>query len=175
MHPGLAARLTPGDAQPMAICSTGVDSCSPSPADWLHSSINRIVSEFDVAPPNCIRSCRVRSRTAKAGRLLHNDCAGHFRMDRAAVGIRSRLGKRLRELFVRVHHLGLKHDICAHGRMRNVITVRSGNCCSDGYRDRLRHTSNPHIFLRHLVISSNLDNSRKTYLKFAANGTDGVP
>ena len=57
-------------------------------------------------------------------------------MDRAVVGIRSCLGKRVREFFVRVHHLGLEHAVCAHGRMRNVITVCPGNCCSDGYRDR---------------------------------------
>jgi hypothetical protein len=49
---------------------------------------------------------------------LHHDLAGHFRMDRAVVGIRSCLGERVREFLVRVHHLGLG--------------------CSDGYRDRLR-------------------------------------
>ena len=69
---------------------------------------------------------------------LHHDLAGHFRMDGAVVGIRSGLGKRVRELFVRVHHLGLEHAVCAHGGMRNVLTVCPGNCCSDRYGDRLR-------------------------------------
>jgi hypothetical protein len=69
---------------------------------------------------------------------LHHDLAGHFRMDRAVVGIYSCLGKRVRELLIRVHHLGLEHAVCAHGRMRNIITVCPGNCCSDGYPDRLR-------------------------------------
>jgi len=40
---------------------------------------------------------------------LHHDLAGHFRMDRAVVGVSSCLGKRVRELFIRVHHLGLEY------------------------------------------------------------------
>ena len=81
---------------------------------------------------------------------LYHDLAGHFRMDRAEVGIRSRLGKRVRELFVRIHHLGLEQAVCAHGRMRNVITVCSGNRCSDGYRDRLRPKNEIIDFHRHV-------------------------
>jgi hypothetical protein len=54
---------------------------------------------------------------------LHHDLAGHFRMDRAVVGIRSCLGKGVRELFVRVHYLGLEFAVRAHRRMRNVIAV----------------------------------------------------
>ena len=69
---------------------------------------------------------------------LHHDLANHFRMDRAVVGIRPRLGKRVRELFVRIDHLGLEHTVCAHRRMRNVITICPGNCRFNGYRDRLR-------------------------------------
>src|ERR1700739_3767716 len=69
---------------------------------------------------------------------LHQDLASHFRMARAVVGIRSCLGKRVRELFIRIHDLGPEHAVCAHRRMRNVITVDPGNCRSDGYRDRLR-------------------------------------
>jgi hypothetical protein len=69
---------------------------------------------------------------------LHHDLAGHFRMDRAVVGIRSCLGKGVRELLVRVHHPRLEYPVCAHSCMRNVITVYPGDCCSDGYRNRLR-------------------------------------
>ena len=72
---------------------------------------------------------------------LHHDLAGHFRMDRAIVWIGSCLGKRLRELFVRIHHLGLEHAVCAHRHMRDVITICPGNSCSDGYRDCLRPKS----------------------------------
>jgi len=69
---------------------------------------------------------------------LHHDLAGHFRVDRAVVGIRSCLGKGVRELFVRVHHLGLEYAVRAHSRMRDVITVCPCDCCSDGNRNRLR-------------------------------------
>jgi hypothetical protein len=81
---------------------------------------------------------------------LHHDLAGHFRMDRAVVGIRSWLVKRVREVLVRVHHLGLEHAVCAHSRMRNVITVCPGNCCPDGYRDRLRSKNEIIDFHRHV-------------------------
>jgi hypothetical protein len=59
-------------------------------------------------------------------------------MDRAIVGILSRLGKRVGELFVRISHLGLEHAICADNRMGSVITVGPRNSRPDGYRDRLR-------------------------------------
>jgi hypothetical protein len=81
---------------------------------------------------------------------LHHDLAGHFRMDRAVVGMRSCLGKRVRELFVRIHQLRLEHAVCAHGRTRNVITVSPGNCGSDGYRDRLRPKNEIIDFDRHV-------------------------
>src|SRR6266852_3558353 len=68
---------------------------------------------------------------------LHHDLAGHLRVDRAEVGIRSRGGKRVGELFVRIPHLGLEHAVCAHHRMGNIITIGPGNCRSDGYRERL--------------------------------------
>jgi len=45
------------------------------------------------------RCCRVS---------LHHNLAGHFRVDRAVVGIRSRLVKLVGELFVRIPHLDLK-------------------------------------------------------------------
>src|SRR6266853_5406100 len=67
--------------------------------------------------------------------LLHHDLAGHLRMDRAVVGIGSRLGERVGERFVCIPHLGLEHSICADHRMRNVITVSPGHCGSDGYRN----------------------------------------
>ena len=90
-------------------------------------------------------SCHLELRAS-----LHHDLAGHFRMDRAVVGIRSCLGKPVRELFVRVHHFGLEHAVCAHGGMRNAITVCPGNCCSDRYGDRLRPKNEIIDFHRHV-------------------------
>src|ERR1700726_3113868 len=69
---------------------------------------------------------------------LHRDLDGHFRMDRAVVGIRSCLGRGVREFVVRVHHLGLEYAVRAHSRMRDVITVCPDDCHSDGNRNRLR-------------------------------------
>ena len=77
--------------------------------------------------------CHLRVRVS-----LHHDLAGHLWVDRAVVGIRSRLGKRVGEFFIRIQHLGLEHTVCADRRMGNVITVCPGNCRSDGYRERLR-------------------------------------
>src|SRR5712664_1281693 len=68
---------------------------------------------------------------------LHHDLASHFRVDRAVVGIRSRLGKCVGELFVRISHLGLEHAICAHHRMGNIIIIGPYNRRSDRYRDSL--------------------------------------
>ena len=59
-------------------------------------------------------------------------------MDRAVVGICPRLGKRVGELFVGIHHLRLEHTLRAYRRMRDIITVRPNNCRSQGYCNRLR-------------------------------------
>jgi hypothetical protein len=59
-------------------------------------------------------------------------------VDRSVIGIFSRFGKRVGELFVRIQHLGLEHTICADRGMGNVIFVCPGDGRSDGYRDRLR-------------------------------------
>src|ERR1700730_16402573 len=69
--------------------------------DWSRSSENHL-------------ECRVS---------LHRGSAAHLRVDRAVVGIRSRLGKLVGELFVRIHHAGLEHAVCAHRRLGNVLTV----------------------------------------------------
>ena len=70
--------------------------------------------------------------------LLHHDLAGHLRMDRAVVGIRSRLGKRVGEFLVCIPDLGLEHTVCADYRMGNVIAVGPCDCRSDRYRNCLR-------------------------------------
>ena len=43
---------------------------------------------------------------------LHYYLAGHLRVDGAVVWIRSRLGKRVGELFIRIQHLGLEDTLC---------------------------------------------------------------
>src|SRR5713101_1396853 len=96
---------------------------------------NRVVEAIEAArnaelfPLQCHLEVRVS---------LHHNLAGHLRVDRAEVGIRSRLGKCVGERFVCIPHLGLEHAVCAHHRMRNIITVYPGNCGSNGYRDSLR-------------------------------------
>ena len=96
-------------------------------------------------PPKPIRPSNTSLSLANCARpsiafvfSLHHDLAGHLRVERAVVGKRSRLGKRVGKLFVRIPHLGFEHTVCADHRMGNVITVRPGNCRSDGYRERLR-------------------------------------
>jgi hypothetical protein len=69
---------------------------------------------------------------------VHHDRAGHLRVDRAVVGIRSRLGKGVGEFFVRIAHLGPEHAVCADHGMRNVIAVGPGHRRSNRYRERLR-------------------------------------
>jgi hypothetical protein len=76
--------------------------------------------------------CHLRVRVS-----LHHDLAGHLWVNRAVVGIRSRLGKRVGEFFVRIQHLGLEHTLGADRGMRDVITVGPGNRRSNGYRERL--------------------------------------
>jgi|HubBroStandDraft_6_1064221.scaffolds.fasta_scaffold22311_6 hypothetical protein len=80
-------------------------------------------------PSQCHRRVRVS---------LHHDLAGHLWVYRAVVGIRSRLGKRIGEFFIRIQHLGLEHTLRADRRMRDVITVCPGNRRSNGYRECLR-------------------------------------
>jgi hypothetical protein len=79
---------------------------------------------------------------------LRYDLTCHLRVDRAVVGIRSCLGKRIGELFICIYHLGLEHAICADRRMGNVITVYPGDCRSDGYGD--------HLWLETEVVDFNL-------------------
>jgi hypothetical protein len=62
--------------------------------------------------------CHPQVRTS-----LHHDLARHLWVDRAVVGIRSRLGKRIGEFFIRIQHLGLEHTLRADRRMRDVLTV----------------------------------------------------
>ena len=69
---------------------------------------------------------------------LHHDLPGHLRVDRTVVGIRSRLGKGVGELLVRIPDLGLEHSICADDGMGNIITVNPRNCSSNRYLDCLR-------------------------------------
>src|SRR5580700_7596011 len=57
--------------------------------------------------------CHLRVRVS-----LHHDLAGHLWVNRAVVGIRSRLGKRIGEVFIRIQHLGLEYTLRADRCMR---------------------------------------------------------
>src|SRR5580700_441673 len=71
---------------------------------------------------------------------LHDDFAGHLRMNRTEVRISSRLAEGEGELFIRIHHLGLEHlrIIRADYRVRDIIAVGPGNSRSDSHRERYR-------------------------------------
>src|SRR5215469_13428731 len=81
------------------------------------------------SPENCPNLSRVS---------LHHDLPSHLGVDRAEIGIGSRLGECEGELFVRIPDLRLKHSVCADDRMGNIITVSPRNCSSDRYLERLR-------------------------------------
>src|SRR6266851_3574213 len=55
--------------------------------------------------------------------LLRDDFAGHLRMNRAEVRIRSGLAEGERELFIRVEHFGLERTVRADDRMGNVVAI----------------------------------------------------
>src|SRR5205807_2420678 len=70
-------------------------------------------------------------------RSLHGDLTGHFRVNRAEVGIGARLGESEREFFVGVQHFGLEGFgiIRAHHRVGNVVMVSPGHgaACRNRY------------------------------------------
>jgi hypothetical protein len=123
-------------------------------------------------PPICRRSgvsprkeSIPREHHPKIRVSLHNDLACHLRMNRAVVGIFSRLGECVGELFVRVPHLGLEHALSADNRMGSVIMVGPRHCPSDGYRDRLRPKTEivdlyVHIWRGRLVARTGVRGSR---------------
>src|SRR5215469_14420621 len=82
--------------------------------------------------------CSVQRQLRSIATSLHYDLPCHLRVDRAVVGISSRLGKCEGELFVRIPHLGLEHSVGADDRMRYIITVGPSNCSSDRYLEGLR-------------------------------------
>src|ERR1700732_3911132 len=70
--------------------------------------------------------------------LLHDDFAGHLRMNRTEVRINSRFAEGEGELFVRVQHFGLERlrIIRADHRVRDIVTVDPGNRGSHRHRQR---------------------------------------
>src|SRR5215469_14772212 len=69
---------------------------------------------------------------------LHNNLAGHLRMNRAKVRITSRLAKGERELLIRVEYFGLEHTLRADHRVGNVVTIGPRNSGSHRHRQRSR-------------------------------------
>src|SRR6202030_4626847 len=53
----------------------------------------------------------------------HYYLAGHLRVYRAEVSVRSWLGERVRKLLVRIQHLGLEHFVVADHGMRDIVAI----------------------------------------------------
>ena len=118
------------------------DNCLPNevvPIPYSYCSRCFLKKQFwktiHTAKTECRFRCTPSSSTAAS---LHHDLSRHLRVDRTKIGICSRLGKCVRELLVRIPHLGLEHTVCADHRVGNIITVGPDDRRSDRYRQRLR-------------------------------------
>ena len=67
-------------------------------------------------------------------------------MNRTKIGIRSRLGKSIGKLLVRIPHLGLEDTVCADDGVGNIITVGPDDRRADRHRQRLRPKAEVVIF-----------------------------
>src|SRR5579862_9678994 len=65
---------------------------------------------------------------------LHDDLAGHFRMDRAEVLVGAGIWKRERKLLVSIKSFRFELVIHAYDGMRHVVLVDPGNLRSCRYR-----------------------------------------
>src|SRR6267142_534838 len=78
------------------------------------------------------KGCKISPRS------LHDDFAGHLRVNRAEVGISSRFGESEGKLLVRIEHLGFENAVRADYRMWNVVAIGPGNCGADRNGQRRR-------------------------------------
>src|ERR1700687_219182 len=69
---------------------------------------------------------------------LHDDLAGHLRVNRAEVWISSRLAEGVRELLIRIEHFGFEDAVCADDRMWNIVAVGPRHGCPHGYGEGSR-------------------------------------
>src|SRR5258708_27657483 len=122
--------------------------------DW-HIAWNRIrPTRANHAPassavPIPISSSRVRSAARGAAvprkpvsckfspHSLDDDLAGHLRVNRAEIRIRSRLAEREGELLVRIEHFGLERlwIVRADHRMGHIVSIRPRHACSHWHRE----------------------------------------
>src|SRR5215469_1687983 len=65
---------------------------------------------------------------------LHHNLAGHFWVNGTEVGKSSRLGKRVRKLFVSIHHFGFEHLVRTRHRVGNIVAIRP--CDGGSHRHR---------------------------------------
>src|SRR5437879_4849109 len=65
---------------------------------------------------------------------LHDDFAGHLRVNRAKVRICSRFAEGEGKLLVRIEHLGFKDPVCADYRVWNIVAI--GPRYGRSHRDR---------------------------------------
>jgi hypothetical protein len=82
---------------------------------------------------------------------LHHDFADHLRVNRAGIGEGSRLGKLVRELFVRIHHFGLEGTLSANRRVSDVVSIRP--CHGRAHRHRQRSRRKAEVVDLYLVLS----------------------
>src|SRR5258708_6495510 len=73
--------------------------------------------------------CKVSSRS------LHDDLAGHLRVNRAEIRISPRFAEREGKLLVRIERFGLKHSVTADDRMWNIVAIGPRHAGSHSHRE----------------------------------------
>src|SRR5260370_8315654 len=76
--------------------------------------------------------CKVSSRS------LHDDLAGHLRVNRAEIRISPRFAEREGKLLVRIERFGLKHSVTADDRMWNIVAIGPRHAGSHSHRESHR-------------------------------------
>src|ERR1700675_3967950 len=65
---------------------------------------------------------------------LHDDLAGHLRVNRAEVGVGSCFAESEGKLFVGIQHFGFEHFVRAHHRVGNIVAVGPSDGSSHRHR-----------------------------------------
>src|SRR5260370_17417319 len=70
--------------------------------------------------------------------LLHDDFAGHLRVNRAEIRISSRLAEREGKLFVRIEHFGFEDAVRTDDCVWNIVAIGPRYRCTNRNRQRVR-------------------------------------
>src|SRR5260370_8268654 len=73
---------------------------------------------------NPIQESSIVIRDVSRNRSLHQDFAGHLRVNRAEVRISSRFAKSEGELLIRIEHFGFEDPVRADHRVWNIVAIR---------------------------------------------------